>query len=98
MPAPPPESEPATIRTRPFIVPWALFGGPHRRVFGAARGREDRLADVIDDVGEQRLILTLRHHPDHRLGARIANDESAGSAQPRLTGGDRLLHPPRFER
>src|SRR5580704_12086524 len=98
MPAPPPESEPATIKTRPFIVPWALFGGPDRRVFGAARGREDRLADVIEDAGEQGFILALRHHPDHRLGAGITDDQPAGRAEPGLTGCDRLLYTERLER
>src|SRR5271169_1575056 len=100
MPAPPPESEPATIRTRPIMVPPALLRRLDRRcrILGAARGGEDRLADIVDDIGEQCLILALRHHADHRLGARRADDEPSRRTKPGLAGGDRLLDPSRLQR
>src|SRR5947208_15836359 len=61
MPAPPPESEPAIISTRPFIItPWGSFrrldGRPGRRFdhLGAERDRQDHLADLVDDAGQKR--------------------------------------------
>src|SRR5665213_2994124 len=96
IPAPPPESEPATMRTRPFT---GLFRGlDGARLVGAAGGGEDRLADVVDDQGEQPFVLALRHHPDHRLGAGRADDEPSVRAQPSFAGGDRLLDPARLQR
>src|SRR5215211_2704524 len=66
MPAPPPESEPATIRTRPFIgySPALLrrLGGRAGRgfdLFGAAGDGQDRLANVVDDARQQPLVLAL---------------------------------------
>src|SRR5947209_17529914 len=67
MPAPPPESEPAMISTRPCIIATrALFrrlGRPGWRLddLGTARDRQDRLADVVDDAGQERAVLTLPH-------------------------------------
>jgi hypothetical protein len=52
MPAPPPESEPAMISTRPFIGPRrASFCRLRRRLdrVCAARRRQQRRADVLDD-------------------------------------------------
>src|SRR5689334_706217 len=103
MPAPPPESEPAMINTRPFIPGssrQALFRGPHRgfNVFGALRDGEDRGADVVDDAGQQAFVFALRHDADDRLGAGIADHEPALFAEPRLGGGDRAFDARRFER
>src|SRR2546421_4412755 len=68
MPAPPPESEPAMINTRPRIIAArASLRRPDRRSgrrlgrLSAAGDRQDRLADVVDDTGQERLVLTLRH-------------------------------------
>src|SRR5204863_435111 len=105
MPAPPPESEPAMINTRPFIpgpsqqAP-ALFRGPHRRfdLFGALRDGEDRRADVVDDAGQQAFVFALRHDADDGLGPGIADYEPALFAEPRLGGGNRPLDPRCFER
>src|SRR5258708_22621476 len=90
MPAPPPESEPAMISTRPCIMTaWALFrrlGRPGWRLddFGPARDREDRLADIVDDAGQERPILTLRHDADDRLGPAIADHQPPFRAEPRF--------------
>src|SRR5438270_2319004 len=81
MPAPPPESDPAMISTRPFIAAArASLGCPHRRIyrFGAVRGGQDRGADLVDDARQQRLVLALGHHPDHRLGPGIADHQPSG--------------------
>src|SRR5438034_4886457 len=101
MPAPPPESEPAMISTRPFItVSGASFSRPHRRfdVLGSLRNRENRGADLVDDADQQCLILALRHDPDHRLGAGVADHQPSFRAEPRLGGGDRALDAGGFER
>src|SRR5215472_16521129 len=101
MPAPPPESEPAMISTRPFIAArGASLGGPHRRLdlFRSLRRGEDCTADVVDNAGQQTLVLALRHDADDRLGAGIANHEPALLAEPCLAGGDRPLDPRRLER
>src|ERR1700732_4289611 len=68
MPAPPPESDPAMIRTRPFIGtirassrPGELFrrvGGRSGRGLdrlGAAGHRQDRRANFVDDGRQQAL-------------------------------------------
>src|ERR1051326_5477300 len=103
MPAPPPESEPAMINTRPFIPGCiapneALFRGPHRgfNVFGALRDGEDCGADVVNDPTQQAFVFALRHDADDRLGAGIADHEPALSAAPRLGGGAPALYPHRF--
>src|SRR3954449_4867264 len=101
MPAPPPESEPAMISTRPFIrILWASFSRPHRRfdVLGSLRNSENRGADFVDDAGQQRLVLALRHDPDNRLGAGIEDHQPSLRAEPRLGGGDRALDAGGFQR
>ena len=40
---------------------------------------------------DQRLVLALGHHPDQRLGARLADDQPAAPVEPRLAVGDRRL-------
>ena len=79
MPAPPPESEPATIRTRPRFTP-AL--GPR------AIASRQRLRPCV----HQLLVLALGHHADHRLGAAGADQDAAALAEPRLVRGDLALH------
>src|SRR5580704_7111439 len=80
MPAPPPESEPATIRTRPFMPP---------RSRCSPRQRSDNL---VDDAANELRIVALGHDTDQRFGARLAHQDAAARAQPRLGGGDRLFH------
>src|SRR5215469_8909830 len=79
MPAPPPESDPATIRTRPRISTIspgdALDGG----------------GDLVDDAAHHRVVLALGHHADHRLGARVADDQPAACAEPALGVRDNRL-------
>src|SRR6266576_4940696 len=101
MPAPPPESEPAMISTRPFIrILWASLSRPHRRFdfLGSLRHSEYRGADLVADAGQQRLVLALRHDPDHRLGPRIADYQPSLRAEPRFGGGNRALDAGGFER
>src|SRR5258708_19105361 len=94
MPAPPPESEPATIRTRPFMVPlaWSLWLlrrlAARTGVLGAVRGREDSVTNIADNGGEEVFVLALGHHPDHPLGAPSTDDETPRSAETRLRGGN----------
>src|SRR3954464_15483352 len=99
MPAPPPESEPATISTRPFIAKTCSSCSPARTlrrsrhsaavirpllfsrlgrdfdVFHAARGCQNLVANRVDDVGQQLVVLALGHAPDHRLGSRFADHQ-----------------------
>src|SRR6266851_6563837 len=78
IPAPPPESEPATIRTRPFMPP------PSRC------GPRDRLDDLVDDAAHELRIVAFGHDADQRLGARLAHQDAAARAELRFGGGDRL--------
>src|SRR6266851_1298243 len=78
IPAPPPESEPATIRTRPFMPP------------SSRRSSRDRLDDLVDDAAHEVRIVAFGHDADQRLGARLAHQDAAGRAELRLGGGDRL--------
>src|SRR5215471_16268172 len=80
MPAPPPESEPATIRTRPFMPPsWS-------------RWPRDRLDDLLDDRAHQLRIVAFGHDADQGFRAGLAHQDAPPSAEPRLGGGDRLRH------
>src|SRR5882672_4092789 len=78
IPAPPPESEPATIRTRPFMPP------------SSRRSSRDRLDDLVDDAAHELRIVAFGHDADQRLGARLTHQDAAGRAELRLGGGDRL--------
>src|SRR5689334_13075890 len=114
MPAPPPESEPAMISTRPLIggpakartgtfagrAVRSLFGGlgRHFGAVAAARGRHDLGADRVDDAGKHIFVLALRHDPDHRLGPRLADHQPSRRTEAGLALGDRLPHAARFER
>src|SRR5512147_2638609 len=80
IPAPPPESEPAMIRTR-----------PHRRP-ASRRGGTNDAADVVDDRADQRLVFALGHHPDHRLGPGLADQQPTTVPQPPMAIVDGLLH------
>src|SRR4029077_56745 len=74
MPAPPPESEPATIRTRPFMPP------------RSRRGPRQRLDNLPDDPADRLRIVALGHDTDQRFGARLAYQDAAARAQSRLGG------------
>ena len=55
------------------IAAAALAIGPqfqHQAAFTAAQ-------IVVDDLRDQRLVLAFGHHPDHRLGARLADHQPA---------------------
>ena len=41
------------------------------------RGAGDRVADIADESVDQRLVVRFAHHPDHRLGARRADQKAA---------------------
>src|SRR5919204_4758194 len=92
MPAPPPESEPAMIRTRPRT----LFRrcGPRDAVAHqtgpAVCGRDYLAADRVHDHGDQLLVVSLGHDSDHRLGSRSADYQAASGAKPGLAVFDRL--------
>src|SRR5262249_26457787 len=91
IPAPPPESQPAIISTRPFIAARTpSFGGLHRRLdlFRRLRRGENRGADVVDNAGQEAFVLALRHDADYRFGAGIADHEPALFAEPRLGRGN----------
>src|SRR5512132_2386589 len=80
IPAPPPESDPAMIRTRPR-------GGT-----ASGRGGTNDAADVVDDRADQQLVLALGHHPDHRLGPGLADQQPTAVPQPPMAIVDGLLH------
>src|SRR5262245_56349350 len=61
MPAPPPESDPATIRMR-------------ARSAGCFT---DELGDFPDDIAHQLLVLALGHDADDGLGAGFAHEQPA---------------------
>src|SRR6202011_3375496 len=96
IPAPAPESDPATTRTRPIIqlVPegrktsssLCRLSSPCR-----PRYRGDRGTDLIDDGGDKRLILALGHDADQRLGAGFADEQPAGLAEPSFRRRDHPL-------
>src|SRR5512132_1483555 len=86
IPAPPPESDPAMIRTR-----------PGRRT-ASRRGGTNDAADVVDDRAYQRLVFALRHHPDDRLGPGLADQQPTTVPQPPMAIVDGLLHALLFER
>src|SRR5262245_12211148 len=72
IPAPPPESEPATIRTRPFMA-----RSPHCDL-------RDRLDDLLDDGAHEIRIVAFCHDADQRLRARLAHQDAARLAKARL--------------
>src|SRR5258708_4900408 len=80
MPAPPPESEPATISTRPRIS-----------IASLARDAQDRGGDLVDDAADHDVVVAFGHDADHRLGAGFADHQSAARAEPALGVGDRRL-------
>src|SRR5690348_18320988 len=49
-----------------------------------SRGRLDRLANIIDDTLHERRVVTLGHHPNQRLGPRLANHQTALALELRL--------------
>ena len=112
MPAPPPESDPAMMRTRAVDVigsTAALLRGakfsmrtrwemrPQLRTKGS-RGRQHGLANVVDEALDEGRIVAFRHHPDQRLGAGFSNDETALAFEFRLGSGDPFPHAVGFER
>src|SRR5512132_4326181 len=87
IPAPPPESDPAMIRTR-----------PGRRTTASGRGGTNDAADVVDDRADQRLVFALGHHPDHRLGTGLTDQQPTAVPQPPMAIVDGLLHALLLER
>ena len=53
-----------------------------RRRRASGRGGTNDAADIVDDDPDQRLVLALRHHPDHRLGPGLADEHAAVVAEP----------------
>ena len=52
--------------------------------------RFDSRDDLVDDLMQKRFILCFGHDPDQRLGSRVADQNTARTAQPRLdTRNDR---------
>src|SRR5271154_4792339 len=88
MPAPPPESEPAMVKSRavraiiatsgPATIAeiyWGVLSGSSR--FWLSGYFLDRVGDVAHHGANDFLVLALRHHPDQRLGARLAHQHPA---------------------
>src|SRR5215468_92676 len=80
MPAPPPESDPATIKTRPFMRP------------SSSRWPRERLDDLLDDRANQLRIVAFGHDADQGLGAGLAHQDAPPVAEPRFGRSDRLCH------
>src|SRR6185295_10811953 len=68
MPAPPPESEPATISTR------AGFGMAGPALCGGVADEPD---DFLHHVAHELLVVALAHDAYDRLGARLAHQEAS---------------------
>src|SRR5215469_540964 len=96
MPAPPPESEPAIIKTRPCIARLLCGFGPRILIIGS--GDADRVTDLVDNRGDQLRVFAFRHHPDHRLGSRSADHEAAIRTEPGFPTRYRALDRGRCER
>ena len=60
-----------------------------RLASGDLRNFLDGADDISDDRGDQVLILTLRHDPDHWLGPGRADEQAARRAEPLAPGLDR---------
>src|SRR5690242_15912424 len=112
MPAPPPESEPAMMRIRAVGVTLRAFdpfcgaklsmctrSSLERQIPRIrSRGRLYGLANFVDEALDQSRILAFGHDPDERLGARLADHETAPALQLRFRGGNPLAHAVRLER
>src|SRR5690606_409646 len=83
IPAPPPESDPAMINTRPCI--------PLSRFPSADRGGY-LFNDLIDDLADEGVIYPLAHDADQRLGSRFPDQQPAFRAKALLTLRDHPLH------
>ena len=84
MPAPPPESDPAMTRTRPFKH------APSRTL---AKPRRSCRAELVDDLLHELVVLALGHDAHHRLRAALADQQPAGAVQHPFGVGDRRLDP-----
>src|SRR4051812_27655641 len=63
-----------------------------------SRGGPNGLANVVDYPFHQCRVVAFGHHPDQRLGARLADDEAAPTGELGLGGGDALAHAIGLER
>ena len=63
-----------------------------------SRGALNGLANVVDQTLDQRRVVALGHHPDQRLGARLADDQAPAALELGFGGGDALAHAVGFER
>src|SRR5260221_13558036 len=58
----------------------------------------DRLADIVDQPLDQRRVIALGHHPDQRLGPRLADDQAPAALELALHRGDSFPDAVGFER
>src|SRR6185437_7918668 len=104
MPAPPPESEPAMIRTRavgvtlrafdPFcgaklsMCTKSLLARQIPRI--GSRGRLHGLANIVDQPFDERGVVAFRHDADKWLSARFADHQPPAALELRFSGSDSL--------
>ena len=88
IPAPPPLSEPATIKTLPLIPPLPVPVQPP----------VECCYDIPDDGIHQVLIVALCHDANDWLGPGFADQQAADAVQPGFTVADGVLHEVVFQR
>src|SRR6478735_6706492 len=105
MPAPPPESEPAMRRILAVGVTLLAFDllpgaklsmctgwriARQSRINGS-RGGPNGLANLVDHLLDERGVVTFGHHPDERLGSRLADQQAPSPFQLAFGIGNALL-------
>src|SRR6187431_1232762 len=106
MPAPPPESDPAMIRTRGTVAFKATFRDDREanrsmrttlwcrgelRTKGSRRALNG-LTNVVDETLHELRIVAFGHDANERLRAGLADDQASAPFQFRLRSSDALLH------
>src|SRR5215472_18523422 len=95
MPAPPPESDPAMISTRPCILFRCLSPADVQqgclRVL-ADRGVANCDANLVHHRRNHLLVFALSHDADHRLGSGFADYEPPVAAEPFFTVSKGVCH------
>src|SRR4051794_23862114 len=100
------------IRMRAVVDIESVFGRPLEAKFSmctttsfrrqlpikCSRGRLDGLANVVDDALDERGIVPFRHHPDQRLGPRLADEQPPPALQFGFGSSDALADAVRLQR
>src|SRR3954466_12986245 len=66
--------------------------GEREKESGLRRRLGERIDDAVDDLLDERLVLALAHHADHRLGAGGAHDQTSMAVETLDRGLDDRFH------